>query len=51
MKNMLKIGEKVVVTEEGLEAEVLRIFENGDIEVRFLDGEEGSYNTSEVKPY
>ena len=45
----LVIGRTATVTEEGTEAEIVEIHPDGDISVRFSDGEEGSYSLSEIE--
>jgi len=49
MNSTYKIGDKVMVTAEGQEAEVVKVHADGDIEVRFVDGEQGSYSPNEVE--
>ena len=47
--NDIKVGDKVTVTEEGMNAVVVKIHADGDFSVRFDDGEEGSYSVAEVE--
>lgn len=43
------LGRSVTVTEEGMEAEIVKIHPDGDLYVRFEDGEEGSYSLNEIE--
>ena len=43
------VGDLVTVTEIGMKAVVVKIHADGDLSLRFADGDEGSYSTQEVE--
>lgn len=45
----VRLGDTVTVTELGVDAVVVKIHADGDIAVRFDDGDEGSYSEEEVE--
>ena len=49
MKNEIKVGDNVTVTELGMNAVVTKILADGDFCLEFTDGDEGSYSTQEVE--
>jgi hypothetical protein len=42
------IGDRVTVVELGVDATVLKFHADGDLSVRFSDGDEGNYSREEV---
>ena len=47
-KDQIKVGDKVSVKEEGMNAVVTKILEDGDLDLRFEDGDQGFYSPAEV---
>lgn len=45
----VRVGDTVTVTEDNAKGIVIKIHADGDIGVRFEDGDEGSYSTAEVE--
>lgn len=43
------VGHVVTVSEEEKDAEILQVFPDGDVYLRFEDGEEGSYTLNEIE--
>ena len=48
-KNDIKVGDNVTVTELGVNAVVIEIVGDGNLCLKFTDGDEGSYSTEEVE--
>ena len=49
MSTQIKVGDLVTVTEIGMKAVVVKIHADGDLSLRFADGDEGNYSKEEVE--